>query len=138
VNKRDTSRLTGPCETLAEVGRDPWSVGILLSSAAGVLSPLTDSGMTLRLLLFLRDCRETEPLGSLTSSNCEIVVEPGDSGSKGKLSCRTPGSRTMSGSDSMDGCLSRDGDEGATRCPISYGGGRRMVESFSACGIKPS
>jgi hypothetical protein len=76
VHKRDTSGLTGPCDTLAEFGRDPRSVGILLSSTAGVLSLLTDSGMTLRLLLFLRDCRETEPLGSLTSSNCEIVVEP--------------------------------------------------------------
>ena len=135
MHKRDTSRLTGPRETFAEVGRDPRSVGILLSSTAGVLSPLTDSGMTLRLLLFLRDCRETEPLGSLTSSNCEIVVEPGDSGT---ISYRTPGSRTMSGSDSMDGCLSRAGDEGAIGCAISCGGGRRMVESFSARGIKPS
>jgi hypothetical protein len=100
-----------------------------------VFSPLTASGMTLRLLLFLRGCRETDPLGSLTSSNWEIVVDPGDSGSMRMMSCRPLGSRIMSGSASIDVGLPKVGDEGETGPPISCGGGKRMVESFSACGI---
>ena len=138
-HQRNTCGLTVPCETLGEeAGRDPLDLEILLVLPAGVFSALTTSGMTLRLLLFLRDCRETEPLGSLTSSNWEMVVEPGDSGSIGTTSCRVPGFRIMSGADSIDSCLTRVGDVGETVRAISCGGGKRIVESFSACGIKVS
>jgi hypothetical protein len=74
---------------------------------------------------------------TLTSSNCEIVVEPEDSGSKRTISCRTPGSHHEWFR--LYGWLSVEGrGRGCNRLCHFVWGGRQMVESFSVCGIMPS